>query len=254
MKKPTDLGKNQTGVDMAPVQSNRTIQGAIEGGASPQGDFMTAHAQIVQQYQASLEPVGTMPPPAKLKGMAATAVDMVKGQKTTVLLDKMGERIAFERTGTRLYELLLLKFDLHGSWMGGPTRADLVEIRNDEHGHFQLLVDTMRGLGADPTALTPCGDVAVMESLGIHNVIADPRTTLAQSLHAIMVAELADNAGWELLIELAEGLGHTEAASKFTMALQAENQHLARVKRWIRADLRNEAGMAPAASSAATAK
>lgn len=253
-KKPTDLGKNQTGVDTAPIQSNKTIKGAIEGGASPKGDFPTAHAQILRQYQENLEPVGTMPPPAKLKGMAKSAVDMVKGQKTTVLLDKLGERLAFERTGTRLYELLLLKFDTHGTWMGGPTRNDLLEIRNDEHQHFQLLVDTMRGMGADPTALTPCADVTMVESLGLHNTIADVRTTLAQSLHAILIAELADNAGWELLIELAEGLGEADAAAKFRMAYASENEHLVRVKRWIRADVRSEAGMAPTAGPAVSAK
>lgn len=253
-KKPTDLGKNQTGVDMSPVQSKQTIKGALDGGASPQGDYMVAHAQILSQYQSGLEPVGTMPPPAGIKGMAKTAVDMVKGQKTAVFLDKLGERLAFERTGTRLYEQLLLKFDQQGSWMGGPTRADLLEIRNDEHQHFQMLVETMRSLGADPTAVTPCADVTMVESLGLQKVIADARTTLAQSLHSILIAELADNAGWELLIELAQGMGQTEIANRFAMALAAEHRHLLQVKRWVRADVRIEAGMAPATSDAATAR
>ena len=64
-----------------------------------------------------------MPPPTSLKGVAKTAVDMLKGSKPTVFIDKLGERAAFERTGTRLYQGALAKFDVLGSWDGGPTRA-----------------------------------------------------------------------------------------------------------------------------------
>ena len=230
------------------------MKGAQEGGASPEGDFPTAHTQILQQYQSDLQPVGTMPPPTRLKGVATAAKTAIKGQHATILLDKLGERLAFERSGTRLYDLLLGKFDLHGTWSGGPTRAELAEIRHDELQHFRLLSDCLRKLGSDPTVVTPCADVTIVESFGIHNVVADPRTNLAQSLHAILVAELADNAGWELLIELTDGLGYTDMASQFSMALVTEVEHLARVKRWTRSETRAEAGMSTAASPSSPAK
>jgi len=255
VKKPTAFGKNKTGTDMAPVQASETVQGAVDGGPSPAGSFPGVHAEVYKQYNdGGLEPIGTMPPPATPKGVAKVAMSLLKGQKGNVLLDKIGERLAFERTGTRLYDLLLIKHDLHGSWAGGPTREQLLEIRNEEQGHFRLLSDTLEDLGADATAMTPCADVTAMESLGLHNVIADPRTTLAQSLHAALIAELADNAGWEMLIELADSLGQTELAGRFRIAEENEARHLARVRAWVRADTELEAGARSRPSASAPAK
>ncbi len=49
---------------------------------------------------------------------------------------------------------------------------------------------------------------------GLPAVLTDPRTNLIQCLDALLVAELTDNAGWEMLIELAQGLKQTELAHR----------------------------------------
>jgi hypothetical protein len=41
-------------------------------------------------------------------------------------------------------------------------------------------------------------------------VIVDPRTTLLQSLEAVLIAELFDNACWETLVELAQQAGEND--------------------------------------------
>jgi hypothetical protein len=88
-------------------------------------------------------------------------------------------------------------------------------------------------LGADPTAQTPCADLASVESMGLIQVIADPRTSVLQSLHALLVAELVDVDGWDLLITLAEELGQADAAEEFQMALREEENHLENVRSWV---------------------
>ena len=65
-------------------------------------------------------------------------------------------------------------------------------------------------MGADPTAETPSADVIGVASQGLLQVITDPRTTLSQSLEAMLTAELTDNDGWETLAALADDLGQTE--------------------------------------------
>jgi hypothetical protein len=50
-----------------------------------------------------------VPPPTSMKGMAKSALQALKGEKATVLIDKLAERLAFERTGTRPYETLIQK-------------------------------------------------------------------------------------------------------------------------------------------------
>ena len=91
----------------------------------------------------------------------------------------------------------------------------------------------MKSLGGDPTAVTPSADIAAVASMGIPQVIADPRTTLKQSLEAILVAELVDNDCWNLLAALAEKLGHDALADEFREALVEEQDHLMRVRGWV---------------------
>jgi hypothetical protein len=181
--------------------------------------------------------------------MFKTAKELLKGTKPTVFIDKLGERLGFERTGVRLYEAALLKFDVHGTWDGGPSRVQLEKIHRDEMAHFVLVREAMEQLGADPTAVTPCADLASVASKGIPEVLVDPRTNLVQCLEALLVAELTDNAGWELLIELAQGLGQTDLVEQFEQALSVEAEHLLLVRHWLstgvtgEARIREEAGV-----------
>ena len=66
-------------------------------------------------------------------------------------------------------------------------------------------------------------------------MIVDPRTTLLQSLEAILIAELADNACWEALIALAEQAGEDPLVQPFEQALVTEQEHLRKVRAWLAA-------------------
>ena len=80
--------------------------------------------------------------------------------------------------------------------------------------------------GGDPTQLTPSAHVQLTASHGVGQVLVDPRTTLMQSLEAIMMAELADNECWETLTGLAGLAGHEELAQRCEEALPGESAHL----------------------------
>lgn len=244
-KKPQNPGTNLSGTGTAPARSKEMIQGAQQGGPDPaSGDFRQGLAAVHLEYVRGADPLGKVPPPTTLKGAAKTFIDMMQARKTPVLLDKVGERIAFERTGVRLYDLVLVKHELHGSWKGGPEASELMEHRQEELDHLHLLVDAMKQLGGDPTAVTPSADVVAVESMGLQKVVADARTTLDQALHALLVAELTDNDGWDMLIDLAEGFGHAQLASRFRDAKRREEEHLQDVRRWLAAHAKAEAGTA----------
>lgn len=231
--RPTDLGINRTGIYLSPIDGPAVVEGAREGDPSSPGSARDI-AVVRRQFIDELGPIGHMPPPASLRGVVKTAGSMLKGQKATVLLDKLGERLAFERTGVRLYDGLIAKFEAEGSWFGGPTLAELADFRADEARHFALMQDVMVNLGADPTALTPSADLAGVEAIGILQVITDARTTLAQALHAHLIAELTDAAAWDQLITLTEDLGHDAAAAKFREALAQEILHRDSVMTWLK--------------------
>lgn len=247
----TDMGMNKTGIQTSPLHSKALIEAAQSSIPSSPGDAMQIAAVRVELAEIS-EPVGKVPPPARLKGMATTAMTALKGEKANVLLDKIGARLAFERTGVRLYEALLSKYDAFGSFTGGPTREELMEIRAEELRHFGMLAQALEKLGADPTAMTPGADVEGTMSLGFPQVLTDPRTRLPECLRAIVAVELVDNDSWELLARLARAFGQEELASKFEGALAKEALHLSKVKGWLESAVQLESGaeLAPASVEA----
>jgi hypothetical protein len=225
--------RNKTGVMNSVEQAKQMI--AAAGQAEPSSSDISMVLRTRRRYIEGATPVGTLP---------ASAPD--GGPDILVLLDKLGERLAFERTGVRLYEAVITKFDIEGGFSGGPSRLDLDRIRVEELDHFLLLEDTIRKLGGDPTGVTPSANLVATESMGLSAVVADPRTTLPQCLHAILVAELADDAGWEQLVGLCRDIGRTELAETFEACLVQESQHVDSVRAWLSAHADGEVGVAAA--------
>jgi rubrerythrin len=235
-KKPSDVGQNRTGIAMSPIDSAKTIEGARDGVTTiKDSTVMDVRAFEAERlhWAAQSGPVGSMPPPGSLKGAIKTAIEAAEGHKATVFIDKLAERLAYERTGVRLYEALLVKVDAADVHPGGPTRAEVEHIRDDEHRHFMLVRDAIEHLGADPTAMTPCADIVGVTGLGWVQVLSDPRTTLTQCLDVMLLAELGDNDAWLLLAELADSLGFEDLSNQFRTAISEEQDHLVKVRRWV---------------------
>lgn len=241
MQKPTDTGMNRTGVATSPIDSRRTASGAEQ---APTGGMLDGHALAAERitWARIAQPLGTVPPPATLKGVLKTAIEKLEGHQPTVFIDKLGERLAFERTGTRLYEAVMAKLEAADPHPGGPTRGDLELIHSAEHHHFTLVRDAIVQLGADPTAITPSADLVAVAGLGWVQAVSDPRTTLNQCLDVMLIAELADHDGWQLLIDLTEKLGFDDVANQFRTALEEEERHVLRVRGWVTTALLGEAG------------
>lgn len=231
-------GWNRTGVVTAPLMAPKMAEGAAAATPSSEGG-PGAIALRRAEYIREGFPLGSLPPPpVSLEGVvegAAQVVGMTTG--VAMLTDKLSERLAFERSGVRLYDALIGKCEALGGAEPGPTPAQLREIREDEHRHFLLVNRAITTLGGDPTVMSPCADTVMVSSLGLIQVLTDPRTNMAQCLQAILTAELTDNAGWELLITLAEEVGHEELVDEFSAALASEASHVTRVRGWLEAQV-----------------
>jgi hypothetical protein len=247
----TTLGPNLTGAALAPACLQAMNDAADE--LSPVDQIDTSQLRATKLlYIAEAEALGSVPTPIAADAPAGGG-DSLDTAQSAILLDKVGERLAFERTGARLYDALLIKY--HASRQVEahalpPARRELADgsvtpvetpeetltrIRAEELEHFALLCDAMTSLGGDPTAQTPCADVGAVASSGLMQVLNDPRTTLAQCLSAMLTAELTDNAGWELLITLAEQAGTSQWTGSFLGALAQEQEHLVTIKNWLTA-------------------
>ncbi len=195
-KKPTELGMNRTGRDLSPLDSEKMRENSQEGISVSSGDESDL-ARMRSLSISEAEPLGNVPPPGTAKGMAKSALDALKGKKPNVFIDKLSERLAFERSGSRFYQALITKCEALNESNGNPSLDDLRMIQEEEMRHFNMLWRHMEALGADPTVQTPSADLVGVESMGIMQAVSDSRTTVPQSLHAILGAELIDNEGWQ---------------------------------------------------------
>jgi rubrerythrin len=233
MAKSAEMGKNRTGIEMSPMHSERMISGAKEyGKASSDGSLSIA--ALERQYITEAEPIGSVPMPGTLRGALKTGAKKATGKNPEVLLNKLGQRLAFERSGVRLYEAVITKCEVAEERdLAGPVTVDeLQHIRDEELEHFRLLSDCIESLGADPTAETPDADVSGVSAMGFQHVLNDPRTTMPQCLEMLLTLELADNASWELLIRLADEMGLRDISEQFQRALEEEREHLLTVRSW----------------------
>ncbi|MBA1275765.1 DUF892 family protein [Stutzerimonas azotifigens] len=229
------VGTNVTGVQMSPKDTKSMLEAVNAVSPDVHGDESAiAHERAVRTDEA--ERIGSVPIPGSAKGMLKTSFDMLKGKSPEILIDKLGERLAYERNGVRLYDAMIAKTKALE-----PDNAELVEtlkhIREEEAEHMMLLVRAIEQMGADPTAQTPSADVVGVIAMGVVQVLTDPRTNVEHGLNALLTVELADNAAWELLIELARAAGHDTIADSFMKALDQENDHLVKIKTVMRRDL-----------------
>lgn len=236
------LGMNRTGIEMSPDLAREAMEGAAMTPSS-RGDASTLKA-VRKEYAKEAGRLGSVPMPTSFKGALMSAKDKVMGNKPEVFIDKLGERLAFERSGVRLYDLFLTKCE--SMPVGGLPIDDVRHIKEEEYQHFKLVEEVIKSIGGDPTAVTPAANVAGVNAMGLVKTLSDPRTSIAQGLDALLTAELVDNAAWETLIELAAGLGMNDTAKQFTQALREENEHLEKVKSWHQKAVLAESGAAAA--------
>ena len=249
MEDPTKLGHNRTGMQMSPLQSELLLKSAADAAVISEATNESAEqpeamllAEVRREYVNEADALGSVPPPGTISGVIKSGAGMITGKRLQVFIDKVAERMAFERGGTRLYDAALVK--VVALSRGTPVNVERVkQIRNQEAQHAELLRQALVDLGADPTAQTPCADLVGVQAMGLMQSVADPRTSLPQTLSSLLAAELIDVASWEMLARLARTLGNDELAERFDEALEQENDHLRTIAGWYEGLLNADAKM-----------
>lgn len=236
MQNATTIGLNRTGAQMSPM-ATRSMENYADQHSPHHDDTLedSSIAGLRSDYAQEADRIGSVPLPGTVTGAVTTGLAKLTGKKPEVLIDKIGERLAFERTGVRIYQALMDKVAAAEATRTLPfALADLEHIRDEEFEHLQMLTSALEAMGADPTAQTPCADVAAVASGGVLQVLTDPRTTIAQCLNAVLTAELTDDAGWDLLLQLSEEAGRgDEMLAGFQKAYRHEEEHVERIREWL---------------------
>jgi rubrerythrin len=143
------------------------------------------------------------------------------------VVDYLAERLAFERSGVRLYDALLERVREAEE----PEVLSLVPLlerqRDEEHEHVTWLQGQLEGLGAGPHPMSARAQLSYEETRGFAHVILETGAPLPHLLHALLAAELVDHAGWDLLVALADEAQDGEAQRELHRRRDEEARHLA---------------------------
>ena len=107
---------------------------------------------------------------------------------------------------------------------------EMEKHRNEEKEHEEWLEGRIRSLGGDAHADTERSRLVTRESKGIEEVVMSD-AELPHLLHAMLAAELVDNAGWDLLAQIADEAGDHGAKREFKKRLHEEEDHLLFVRK-----------------------
>jgi bacterioferritin (cytochrome b1) len=228
-QEPT-LGRNRTGGQMSPLMTAAMLESLKEFDWKEVPVTADSSEKIRQDYVKDAHAIGSIPMPMTLKGLAKAGYEKIKGEKPEVFIDKLGERLAFERMGVRLYKALIRKCEMDPMRHESVDLYRLQQICDEELEHMLLLKKAMEDVGADPTATTPGADSMAVASMGFVQVLNDPRTSVSQCLEAILIAELADKDGWNLLIDLTREMGDQNLLAQFQRAMAEEETHVVDVR------------------------
>ena len=242
MKESPEFGMNKTPTQLHPIMTKNMVEGYSE--FPPHAEDTSKEAfDLRKDYIENSGQLGSVPMPATFRGAVSTGAQALKGNSPSVLTDKLGERLAYERSGVRLYDAFLTKCK---AALPNLDTTLLEQIRNEEAEHFALVRNCIVAMGGDPTAQTPCADASAMAAMGLMQLINDPRSSIPQCLQAVLMAELTDVAAWDLLIKIAEDAGLDNFAKEFAGAKLAEDRHLEIVKTWLeKITLENEVVQVP---------
>jgi hypothetical protein len=151
---------------------------------------------------------------------------MLAARNPEKLIDLLHERLTFERTSVKLYDRVLSLMATSKDPQVRGMLDTMQAYRDEEAEHQAWLEEQIQALGGDVNAETELSLLVAEESRGIEQVILRKDVELHHLFHALMAAELVDNAGWDLLAALAEEADDDDALDAFTLRQAEEEDHL----------------------------
>jgi bacterioferritin (cytochrome b1) len=142
------------------------------------------------------------------------------------LVELLQERLTFERTSVKLYDRILAQMAASAEPQIRKMLDTMQAYRDEEAEHQAWLEEQIQALGGDVNAEPAMARLVVEESRGIEQIILRDDVEMHHLFHALLAAELVDNAGWDLLAALAEEADDDDALDGFAMRQAEEEDHL----------------------------
>ena len=171
-------------------------------------------------------------------------MDKLAKKNVAKVIDLLSERLAFERSGVKLYDTLHARLRVAKDPALKALLEQVEHNRDEEQEHVEWLEEQIRALGGDAHTPTERSVLVRAESEGVERVMRRD-DSIPHDFHALLTAELADNAGWDLLVQIADEFGDPAAKKEFKKRLREEEQHLLFVRKTLLELTKQEVSVAP---------
>ena len=111
------------------------------------------------------------------------------------LVELLQERLTFERTSVKLYDRILSLMRAAEEPQIHQMLDTMQAYRDEEAEHQAWLEEQILALGGDVNGESETSRLVAVESRGIEQIILREDVALQHLFHALMAAELVDNAG-----------------------------------------------------------
>ncbi len=148
------------------------------------------------------------------------------------LVNRLCERCAFARVSVLLHEAVLAKLVASGPFPGGPTVEELNAYASEELARFHLLSSEIVALGGSATGSAVPVFVSIVALEGLVALARDRRSTLAEAIDALLLAQISDAAGWEAVVDACDRSGNIWLAGRLAVAHRTKLAQLSAVRRW----------------------
>jgi len=155
------------------------------------------------------------------------------------LIDVLDERLAFERVSIRLHGVIIQRVAVEEPAFRRMLPR-LEEQRDEAREHVDWLTRQLEALDAAPSNERRRVRLAALQSRGLEEAMVAEDATVGEMLHALATAELAGEAGWQILVELARSAGDLPAVEEFERRRRQETAHAGFVGKALREVTRND--------------
>lgn len=149
------------------------------------------------------------------------------------------ERLEGERAAVMLYDAVIGKLRTSNEEGARRILPTIHEHRNEACEHEEWLAKTIESLGGSPHVRSAEAELVRRESAGMIDIVRND-DDMQHLLHALMSAELLDNAGWDLLVELADEANDIEALRELERRKSEQEDHLVFLREALAAIARRE--------------
>lgn len=202
---------NRTGISVSPQDSEKMMEGAHQPPPFSEASELEL-AQNRLRWMKESSGFGSLP--------------SSHNESLRFLLDQLGERLAVARMSVRLYDAVIGKYHPVDHSGSDISLEKLIQFRDENYQHFLLLSYVIEEFRGDPTIQTPSADLAGIWMTGFQKAVLDFRTRFFESLESLLMVELIDHEGWDLLVQLTRSIKMDEVSVKFQNVFKETESHV----------------------------